>query len=315
MSEVKPKLVSYGAGEGTTLANSWLANFPSGKWTDAQNRNWYWVVVNAVNVPSAYEYRVKFDVPAENTTLTFPFVVKTSDEGVKQVFIDGVEYRVRSKENYGNRFIVSGREFSFKVATRYKLPKQTVPILTLEYKQAVFKTANSLNIDNYFILRQLFPEFRVISTIDAIPVRMPHISLDFISSAFADCYYTVSRNVAGLFHNSNKVEASQFAIRNCSSSLYNTNTIDARTVLVFSVPSSFYNINAIETQFIVAWSVNSAFANSNSMECRYAIIRPVLSEFININTISEPVIANCRDTSWQRFGGVWQSCETWMPQT
>ncbi len=235
MSEVKPTLVSYSAGEEIVPTNSWLSNFPSGRWIDAQSRNWYWIMVNAVNVPSAYEYRVKFDVPAQNIPLTFPFVVKTSDDGVKKVFIDGVDYRVRSKENYGNRFIVSGQEFSFKVATRYKLTRQTVPLLILEYKQAVFKNVNVLTVDNCFVLRRVLPKFDVKHKID-------------------------------------------------------TNLMATRF-----------------TQFV--------FTTSALTTCDYIRIRTTSSTFNNVNVFSVPVIANCRDTSWQRFGGVWQSCETWMPQT
>ncbi len=234
MSEVKPKLVSYSVVERTTPANSWLSNFPSGRWIDAQSRNWYWIMVNAVNVLSAYEYRVKFDVPAENMTLTFPFVVKTSDEGIKKVFIDDVEYRVRSRENYGNRFVVSGQEFSFKVATKYKLPKRTVPIFTLEYKQAVFRNVEFLTSD--------------------------YIRLRFTSSEF--------------------------------------NTI-----------------KAIETNYIATRNTQTLFIISNLATCNYTTTRTTSSTFNNVNVFSVPVIANCRDTSWQRFGGVWQSCETWMPQT
>jgi hypothetical protein len=315
MSEVKPTLVSYEAVEETASQNSWLSNFPSGKWIDAQGRGWYWIMINAVSVPSAYEYKIRFDVPTENTILVFPFVVKTSDKGVKRVFINGVEYRVRSKENYGDRFVVSGQEFSFKVATKYKLTKRTAPIITIENKQAVFKTANSLEISSYYVLRQLFSEFRVISTIDTLLVRTLHIPLVFISSAFVDCQYIVARNTSGLFYNINTIEANQLATRTFSSSFYNTNTIDARPVSVSSVPSLFYNINAIETDYMVARSVNPTFTNSNLMECEYVITHSVLSEFININILSAPVIANCRDTSWMRFGGVWQSCETWMPPT
>ncbi|MFZ8784562.1 hypothetical protein [Thermocrinis sp.] len=174
MSEVKPTLVQADRTDETTPLNSWLSNFPSGRWIDAQSRNWYWIIINCVKTPSAYEYKIKFDVPAENTTLIFPFVVKTSDEGIKKVFIDGVKYEVRSKENYGDRFAVFGQEFSFKVATKYKLSKESVPIVRIENKQTVFK---------------------------------------------------------------------------------------------------------------------------------------------NVNVFSVPVIANCRDTSWQRFGGVWSSCDTWMPST
>ena len=230
MSEVKPTLVSYSAVEETVPTNSWLSNFPTSKWIDAQSRNWFWVLINAVNVPSAYEYRIKFDVPIENTTLIFPFVVKTSNRDIKKVFINGVEYKVRSRENYGNMFVVSGQEFSFKVATKYKLTKQTVPILTLDYKQAVFKSVEFLT-NNY--------------------IRLRHLS------------------------------------------------------------SKFNTVKAMEIDYIATRNIQALYITSNSTACNYITIRTALGTFNNVNVFSVPVIANCRDTSWAKFGGIWQSCETW----
>jgi len=224
MSEVKPTLVSISVDEALLPLNSWLSNFPSGKWIDAQNRNWYWVIVDVVRLVYAYEYRVKFDNPVENAKLTFPFVVKTSDEGIKKVFIDGVEYQVRSKENYGNMFIVSGQEFKFKVATKYKLHKQAVPILAVEYKQAVFKSVEFSDL-NYIRLRY--------------------------------------------------------------------------------ASSGFNAVNKIATDYTTTQNVSAEFFASSI----------VPSMFSSVNSFSVPVIANCRDTSWARFGGIWSSCDTWMPLT
>ena len=234
MSEVKPTLVSYKAVEETGPQNSWLSNFPSGKWIDAQRRNWFWVLKGVVNIPSAYEYKIIFDTPTENTTLIFPFVVKTSDNGVKKVFINGIEYIARSKQNYGDRFLVSGHEFSFKIATEYKLTKQTVPILSLEYKQAVFKSIEFLT-NNYIRLRHTYSEFNAVKT--------------------------------------------------------------------------------METNYIAIRNTQASYITSNLTTCNYTITCTTLSTFNNINSFSVPVIANCRDTSWQRFGGIWQSCDTWMPLT
>lgn len=234
MSEVKPTLVSYEAVEETVPQNSWLSSFPSGKWIDAQSRGWHWILINAVNVPSAYEYRIRFDVPAENMTLTFPFVVKTSSKGIRKVFINGVEYRVRSKENYGDRFVVSGQEFSFKVATEYKFTKQTVPTLTLEYKQAVFRSTEFLTSE-YIRLRYASSEFNAVKT--------------------------------------------------------------------------------IKTSYIATRNTQALYITFNSATCNYTATRTTSSTFNNVNVFSVPVIANCRDTSWTRFGGIWQSCETWMSLT
>jgi hypothetical protein len=235
MSEVKPTLVYIGdLDEISPPINSWLYCFPAGKWVDAQNRSWFWLMINVVNVPSAYEYRIKFDVPIEDTTLIFPFVVKTQSNDVKKVFINGVEYQVRSKENYGDKFVVSGQEFSFKIATKHKLTRQTVPILGLEYKQAVFRSVELLN-SSYIRLR------------------------------------------------------------------YNSFEFDT--------------VNVMRTDYIPMRNIYAIYTTSNLLTCDHITIRTSLSTFNNTNIFSAPVIANCRDTSWVRFGGIWKSCDTWMPLT
>jgi len=231
MSEVKPTLVqAIESGEVIPL-NSWLSNFPTDRWIDAQIRGGFWVLVNTVRVLDAYEYRIRFDVPVENATLIFPFVVKTSDSGIEKAFIDGVEYQVRSKENYGDMFIVSGQEFRFKCATKYKLSKQTVPILTAEYKQAVFENINFLD-SVYIRLRYYFPELKTVNT----------VSVDYN------------------------------AVRNTS----------------------------------------PTFITSISTTCEYIPIHTTSSTFNNVNVFSAPVVANCKATTWDRFGGIWTSCDKWM---
>jgi len=187
-------------------------------------------------------------------TLIFPYVVKTSDKEVKKVFIDGVEYQVRSKTNYGNRFVVSGREFSFKVATKHKLDKQTVPFLTFEYKQALFKSVKFLNSE-YIRLRYSSFNFNVVNTTSLNYIRLRYSSFNF--------------NV----------------------------------------------VNTTSLNYIAIRNNHPTFSVVSLTTCYYKVIRNTLSVFNNINSVSVPVIANCRDTSWQRFGGVWSSCDTWMPST
>jgi hypothetical protein len=234
MSEVKPTLVQLDLDTEGVPVNSWVSNFPSGKWIDAQSRGWYWIMVSAVSLSNAYEYRIRFDSPVENMTLIFPYVVKTTNDGIKKVFIKGVEYQVRSKQNYGDRFVVSGQEFSFKVATEYKLDKRTIPILMLEYKQAVFKSVEFLGL-NY--------------------IRLSYTSSDFKTVNTASVDYVATRNTYPIF------------------------------------------------------------TTSKSATCNFVRARTTSSTFNNINSLSVPVIANCRDTSWARFGGIWSSCDTWMPLT
>jgi len=231
MSEVKPTLVQATKSDGLSL-NSWLSNFPVGKWIDAQIRSWFWLFVKSTIVADAYEYRIRFDSPVENVTLIFPYVVKTSDSGIKKAFIGGVEYRVRSNENYGDMFVVSGQNFAFKIATKHKISKQTVPILSVEHKQAVFKNINLLG-SNYVMLRYYSPELITVNTVKA--------------------YY--------------------YAIRN----------------------------------------VSPAFITLASLTSNNIMTRTTSSTFNNVNVFSAPVITNCKNTSWDRFGGIWTSCETWTP--
>jgi hypothetical protein len=234
MSEVKPTLVYSNAHDETVPINSWLINFPSEKWIDAQSRNWFWVIINVIGLVDAYEYRIRFDAPAENMTLIFPYVVKTSSSGVKKAFIDGAEYKVRSKQNYGDRFVVSGQDFSFRIATKYKLTKRTIPILTLEYKQAVFR------------------------------------SKEFLTSEYIRLRYTTSE---------------------------------------------FNTFKTIETDYIATRNTQALYITSNTVICNCIATCTISSTFNNVNVFSVPVIANCRDTSFARFGGIWNSCETWMPLT
>jgi hypothetical protein len=235
MSEVKPTLIYLEEiDEQTPPLNSWLSTFPTGKWIDVKNINWFWIIINAVNVPSSYEYRIRFDNLVEDITLIFPFVVKTLDNGVKKVFIDGIEYQARSKENYGDRFLVSGQEFKFKVATKYKLSRQAVPILRLEYKQATFK------------------------------------SVEFLNLSYIRLKYT---------------------------------------------PSNFITVNKVETNYIATRNISPTFIIPILISCSYIKARIISNTFNNVNIFSVPVIANCRNTSWERFGGIWGSCETWTSLT
>jgi len=71
MSEVKPTLVQATENKEAIPLNSWLSNFPTDRWIDAQIRGGFWVLVNTVKVLDAYEYRIRFDVPVENATLIF----------------------------------------------------------------------------------------------------------------------------------------------------------------------------------------------------------------------------------------------------
>jgi len=313
MSEVKPTLVYYD--DETPPLNSWLGNFPTGKWIDAQSRNWYWIMTNVVAFVSAYEYRVKFDNPVENATLIFPFVVKTSDEGVKKVFIDGVEYQVRSKENYGNMFVVSGKEFRFKVATRYKLRKQAVPILAVEYKQAVFRSVEFSNL-NYIRLRHTSSGFNTAGKITTNYIATRRFGADFITSNSTYCNYIAIRTVPSMFSGVNS-----FSVPTMQRTAYQQASFRSVKILEPSyIRQRTYSLdfsmaNAIATDYTNIRNIYTDFITSNSIYCDYVIMRVVPSVFGDVSSFSVPVIANCRDTSWARFGGVWSSCDTWMPLT
>ena len=312
MSEVKPTLVSYSAVGETTPLNSWLSNFPSGKWIDAQSRNWYWIMVNVVNVSSAYEYRVKFDIFAEDMTLIFPFVVKTSDKGVKKVFINGVEYRVRSKENYGDRFVVSGQEFSFRVATEYKLTKETAPLLILKYRLVPFKAKHLLDIGNYHTFRRIFPEFNTINTMNIMPIGMRDLGSNFVSLVLMDSKCVRTRALLSMFYNTNLVDTNLLPVRTISGPFYNTKMLQINLTSMRAVLSDFHNIQTMRMNLLSMRFAISRFYNTNTIQAEIVLGGIVSSTFNNINNLSVLVIANCRDTSWARFGSVWKSCETWI---
>jgi hypothetical protein len=234
MSEVKPTLVQSGFDTQNIPINSWLRNFPTGKWIDAQSRSWDWIVVNVVGLPVAYEYRIRFDRFVDGMTLIFPYVVKTSDYGIKKVFIDGVEYQVRSKQNYGNMFIVSGQKFDFKIATRYKLDKQTVPIFATEYKQATFRSIEFLDLTN------------------------------------------IGR-------------------------------------LIYTSPDFKKTVNVVSMGYIAIHNTRPIFTTLMSTTLDFTITRTTPNTFNNVNRFSVSVIADCKDTSWVRFKGIWGTCDMWIP--
>ncbi len=311
MSEVKPTLVSYEAVEETVLANSWLGNFQSGKWIDAQSRGWYWIVVNAVSFPSAYEYKVRFDVPAENITLIFPFVVKTSDKDVKKVFINDVEYKVRSWENYGNRFVVSGREFSFKIATERKLTKRAVPIIIIEGKQAVFRNINLFDITNTFVLRQSFSDFRTTHIINTNCMAIRPITSIFINSSLITCNYITTYTTLSTFNNVNGISVPFLTLRYKQVEFKSAKFLTSDYIRLRFTSSEFNTVKTIEANHIATRNTRVLYITSSFITCNYTTTYNTLGTFDNVNVFSVPVIANCRNTSWARFGGIWQSCETW----
>ncbi len=121
MSEVKPTLVK-GVLKETDIPNSWKTNFSNWLWDNAKGRGYTWIMSTFSTIfIKSYEYRLSFEKRVEKFGFTFPFVVKTNSNDVKEVFIYGTGYKTRSGVNYGTSFIVSGLEFHFKLATRYKL--------------------------------------------------------------------------------------------------------------------------------------------------------------------------------------------------
>jgi hypothetical protein len=277
MSEVKPTLAITPDREEIPL-NAWLSTFFSGKWIDTPNR--FWVQLNAQNMPSAYEYKIKFDTFTNNFTTIFPFVVKTSDSKVNEVFINGVKYQARGKENYGDRFVVSGLEFNFRVASKLKLRKRVHPILTYNFTHGFFVSTNFLAPD-YIRLRYYLSILQTVYSIqtDYIVVRTPYNTKTFVL----------------------------FGIRSWDafSGVWRTH----ETWMSQTISTVYWDMFLGVWETCETWMPQPVltYKTANSLSNNYYMIRNISGEFINTNSLSY------EDTSWDRFGGMWITWETWMP--
>ncbi len=268
MSEVKPTLVrvSDTASE-NILPNSWRSNFPNKKWSDASNRGYLWVVYNRsilFNVKS-YEFRIKFNEPVRDFFLSFPVVVKTSNDGVHEIFINSTRYNKRSKVNYGTGFTISGSEFYFKVATRYKLSGRVYPIVYIYYNKAVFYNLNNLNVGfrGYTEIEPVFTNKNVL-----------YSSVIYLNPTFTNVNRLIYKGSVAI-----------------SPSFINTNN------LITSVANCQ---NTTWERFGEVWS-----------GCEVWVPSILLGVFINRNEFAI-TLSYCANTDWNRFGGVWERCEVWI---
>ena len=272
MSEVKPTLVKV-SDDATEhiLPNSWRYNFPNARWSDANNRGYLWVVYSRsviFNVKS-YEFRIKFNEPVSEFFIDFPVVVKTSNEGVSKTFINNVEYNKRNKMNYGTGFVLSGLEFHFKVATRYKLSGRVYPIVYIYYNKSTFKNLNILNVN-------------------------------FSREVKTEAVFT-NRNI--LYN----------AIININPTFVNVNRLIYKG-MVFISPS-FINVNKLITSLANCQNTTWERFGEVWSGCKSWAPPFFIGMFVNRNDIATNIMSSnsCEDTTWDRFGGAWDGCEVWTP--
>jgi hypothetical protein len=337
MSEVKPTLVSVrDEGSEQILPNSWRSNFPNARWSDANNRGYLWVMYNrsAIFNVKSYEFRVKFNEPVSNFFISFPIVVKTLNEGVHETFINSTKYNKRSKINYGTGFTISGSEFHFKVATRYKLSGRVYPIVYVYYNNATFNNLNRLNIVGFRTNIELKPVF---TNRNILYNAVIYINPTFIN--VNRLIYKGSVAISTRFINVNNLITS---LANCQNTTWERfgEVWSGCRIWMPSVPVSvFTNRNNLITSFPncenTTWDrfgemwigcefwvpltpPSGAFINVNDLKTDIVNTRTSSGEFININNITVEDIRTvdaCSDTTWDRFGGIWEGCERWMPLT
>jgi hypothetical protein len=350
-TEVKPSLTketSSSSGDG--FVNTWLDNFPNGYWADAEGRDYVWIVSDISYTPNskAYEYKVKFDTPVSNFVINFPFVVKTSDYDINNTAIENVRYNVRSYENYGTSFIISGSSFSFKVATRYKLSDQDLPILRLYYNSNItFLNKNTITVNPqgrrtispafnnenliYVFLhdRDVFPVFYNKNSMKVfIPTVLTNTSFVNINNSLVNILR--KRNINPTFLNGNNVFVWLYGLYTSVDfytkqvmDVINLDGYDLFSVFLTSqkenitldvwrfINASYTNSNTLNTSLIKQVFIAPVFTNENTASCSYTRAHISQSVFINSQNMLILCVANCYATDWSRFGGMWIGCQTW----
>jgi hypothetical protein len=350
-TEVKPSLTKETASSsGDGFVNTWLDNFPNGYWADAEGRDYVWIISDISYTPNnkAYEYKVKFDTPVSNFVINFPFVVKTSDHDVNNTAIENVGYKVRSYENYGTSFIISGSSFSFKVATRYKMSDQDLPILRLYYnsnitflnkniitittqsRRLISSAFNNKNFIHVFLHdRDMFPVFYNKNMMQVFtPTVLTNTS--FVNTNTVSVNIVRKTNINSTFLNENTIFVWLYGLYT-SADFYSKQVMDVinldgfylflnfftsqreditPNVLRF-VNASYTNSNILTTPLIKQAFIKPVFVNKNTISCAYTRAHISQNVFINSQSMSILCVANCHSTDWSRFGGMWIGCQTW----
>ncbi len=327
MSEVKTTLVKEVLRD-TDTPNTWKINFPRWLWFSARNRGYTWISTVFSNIfLKSYEYRLSFDRPVANFGFTFPFVVKTNSAGVKDVFIYGVNYTPRSKANYGTSFIVSGSDFHFKSATRYKLEGDVFNILKLFYtlpqltsKNELFALTNAIrSADIYFYdtnlvhasvvcVCLLHPTFKDNLSISVSLIKDEGTAFVFTKRVFGDFDLSVIRTLSSRFSDKPYLEFNHNVLRKLSSEYLTVNKLhtdisSARTFSLFFVEkpdiltdlkavrnltAELLNRNHIQLNPLLKRPISSHFANRNKMLVGFATF--INTEFLNSNQLNSHVL-------------------------
>jgi hypothetical protein len=77
------------------------------------------------------------------------------------------------------------------------------------------------------------------------------------------------------------------------------------------VNASYATSNTINATLIKQQFISPVFVNENTVSCDYTRAHITQSVFINSQNILILCVANCHNTDWTRFGGMWIGCQTW----
>ena len=350
MSEVKPTFVKEVLKD-TDIPNSWKKNFSNWLWSSARSREYTWLIsIFSTIFIKSYEYKLSFEKPVENFGFTFPFVVKINSSRVKDVFIYGVNYKPRSKVNYGTSFVISGSDFYFKTATRYKLEGDVFNIFKLFYTLPQFTDKSKLSIlasailgidVNFYNANTFYPSIlrisflhpslksdlkivaslvknlgitcvftkRVFSDFDLKVIRT--LTTDFSEKSRLKFDCNVLRNTITLFANKNKIKVDFRSTLNTNAEFLTSEQINGYPYIVRLTNPQIVNRNELKVGF--ASNIESKFQTIGKLDCVISKKGLIESAFLNRNDLTVVIsTTGCYDTTWERFGGVWITCEYWV---
>ncbi len=330
MSEVKPTLIKEVLKD-PEVPNAWITNFTNWLWDDARGREYTWIITyfTVINA-KGYEYKVSFETPVEKFGLTFPFVVKTQSSGVKKVSIYGVEYYPRSKSNYGTSFVVSGSNFHFKSATRYKLEGEVFNIVRLFYSSPQFRNRNEVIITIPLMLKNLY--LYNLNDLDAELILTRFAQFLATEKSNAEIRLNTIRNLEPVFLNTNEFHAElsfsditfkQIArvfcdvvlVKGVSATFLNKHVFEPSFEVQKTISPEFLNKAQIDLRIDSITTLTSSFLNKSNFEVGIVAFRDIRLSFANLNkldaTTQKADALTCSETNWNRFGGVWTGCGTW----
>jgi hypothetical protein len=314
VSEVKPTL-SKDVLRDPVSPNTWQVNFRYWLWDSSRYREYTWIVAYfTVIFAKGYEYKISFESPVENFGITFPFVVKTQSPNVKSVFIYGLDYPTRSKSNYGTSFVVSGSHFHFKSATKYKLDGEVFNIVRIFYFSPKAKNINKFVATIPTYLKQLHIYNQNSFTLLVIPNYIISVNQKDISNIDTDLFAEITEPIFSAFFR--EISHNWFDListRNISPVLFSKSLFDVyphntKNLTLYAFKTREFadvGLNTVRT-------INPHFTDKTNLTSTLTLT--ISGEFKNINEFNvsgTTAVANCINTTWNRFGGEWTSCGTW----